>query len=413
MQEDDQDKIAVDESESEAQPVEEEVPQRAFGPAQDFEQVQASELLQASEPVQASELLQASEPVQESESVKASQPVEASTPIPDPIKDPDLPDPPVKEPPVQDPPLRDPPAEDPPLKDPPAHDPPVEDPPTQAPPGLAPSGQAAPIQASSGQGPHPQDLQPYPVRIHSRLRQQAPPPASAQGSDAEQQPMPSMHVQVSHGQPSQVGTAQIGAPQIFELQPFQEPPVDKEQQYIDQQEQLLSQPDGPAAAPVKACRHEYVRIFQRKLKDLNRRMVCTKAYLPVGFKMGDFGHLGENSFCFCATCRARLYPKRSQAEKAEARVQLAQGKALKLEQSLLSADLIEEVGSKALAQLLMRVDDNEDDEPEEIDDDNVAKVDIHVEEMEQEAVGVEDIDVESLNANPEEDSCELSDQEEN
>jgi hypothetical protein len=190
----------------------------------------------------------------------------------------------------------------------------------------------------------------------------------------------------------------------------------REAAYIEAQELALQRPAEPEEPVKPPCRHEYVRIFQRKLKDLNRRMVCTKAYLPVGFKMGDFQHLGENSFCFCATCRARLYPKRSQAEKAEARIQLAQGKALKLEQqSLLSADLIEEVGASALKKLLMHVDDNEDDEVEDVDDvddENTPKVDIHVEEMEQEAIGVEDLDVEGLPSNQEEDTSEMSEQEE-
>lgn len=68
------------------------------------------------------------------------------------------------------------------------------------------------------------------------------------------------------------------------------------------------------------CKHEYVRIFQRKLKGLERRLVSTKAYLPVGFKMADFGHLSEGSFCFCTKCRARLFPKRTAAEKAQARL---------------------------------------------------------------------------------------------
>jgi hypothetical protein len=246
---------------------------------------------------------------------------------------------------------------------------------------------------------------PYPVRIHSRFKQQTTQQTEG-GSAPQAQPVSPGQQAPSAWQP------QSEAAQVFEVQPFQEPPVDKEQQYIEQQEKALTQPDT-SAPPAKPCRHEYVRIFQRKLKDLNRRMVCTKAYLPVGFKMGDFGHLGENSFCFCATCRVRLYPKRSQAEKAEARIQLAQGKALKAEQSLLGADLIEEVGAKALAELLMRVDDDESAEPdEEEDDENVPKVDIHVEELEQEVVGVEDIDVESLKGNQEEDSCELLDREE-
>ncbi len=250
------------------------------------------------------------------------------------------------------------------------------------------------------------------MRIHSRFKQQAQgqtagEQATNNGSQTQHSGIPQSG-QVQEAAPA--GQPQAQAAEVFEINPFQAPP-DKEQLYMEQQERALSEPDT-SAPPAKACRHEYVRIFQRKLKDLNRRMVCTKAYLPVGFKMGDFGHLGENSYCFCATCRARLYPKRSQAEKAEARIQLAQGKALKHEQSLLGADLIEEVGAKALAELLMRVDDDEETEAPEEDDENVAKVDILVEELEQEVVGVVYIYVESLKANQEEDNCELLDTEE-
>lgn len=75
-----------------------------------------------------------------------------------------------------------------------------------------------------------------------------------------------------------------------------------------------------------ACRHEFVRIYQRRLKGLDRRLVATKAYLPVGFKMADFGHLSEGSYCFCTKCRARLFPKRTAADKAQARL-AAQAKA--------------------------------------------------------------------------------------
>ena len=76
----------------------------------------------------------------------------------------------------------------------------------------------------------------------------------------------------------------------------------------------------------KPCRHEYVKIFQRRLKGLERRLVSTRGYLPIGFKQGDFGHLGEGSFCFCAKCRMRLFPRRTQADKAAARLALAQSK---------------------------------------------------------------------------------------
>ncbi len=61
----------------------------------------------------------------------------------------------------------------------------------------------------------------------------------------------------------------------------------------------------------KPCKHEYVFIFQRKLKDLDRRLVRTRAYLPTGFTENDFNHLGLQSYCFCAKCRKRLHPKKS------------------------------------------------------------------------------------------------------
>ena len=289
--------------------------------------------------------------------------------------------------------------------------------------------QASQPQHLPGQAPTPD----YPVRVHSRRRAQV---DAADGSANVSANVPAQQEDIYAVQHPDVIESRIAAqpqqqpqfqpqPQaqqhqqdeVFELQPFQETAEDREQAYIQEQEARLAglpEPNEPEAPPVKACRHEYVRIFQRKLKDLNRRMVCTKAYLPVGFKMGDFSHLGENSFCFCATCRVRLYPKRSQAEKAEARIQLAQGKALKAElaQAQLTADLLEEVGAKAFKELLMHVDDDEDNEPEESDDENVPKVDIHVEELEQEAVGVEDIDVESLKGSQEDDNCEMLDQEE-
>ncbi len=83
------------------------------------------------------------------------------------------------------------------------------------------------------------------------------------------------------------------------------------------------------------CKHEFVRIYQRKLKGLERRLVATKAYLPVGFKMTDFGHLSEGSYCFCTKCRTRLFPKRTAADRAQARLdaraKLANAEALEAE----------------------------------------------------------------------------------
>jgi hypothetical protein len=92
-----------------------------------------------------------------------------------------------------------------------------------------------------------------------------------------------------------------------------------------------------------------VRIYQRKLKGLERRLVATKAWLPVGFKQADFSHLGEGSYCFCSKCRARLYPKRTNAEKAQARIALAASKEAQaeLEAQLEAQDeVMEEVGTE-------------------------------------------------------------------
>lgn len=141
----------------------------------------------------------------------------------------------------------------------------------------------------------------------------------------------------------------------------------------------------------KPCRHEYVRIFQRKLKGLERRMVATRLWLPVGFKIGDFGHLSEGSFCFCATCRARLYPKRSQAEKAAARLALALGKAAQtdieaLEEGLEGETLPESVQSQ----------------------EGTINTDIHVEELELESVDVQDIEAEGVKLADDGESCNLT-----
>ena len=59
----------------------------------------------------------------------------------------------------------------------------------------------------------------------------------------------------------------------------------------------------------KKCRHEFVFLFQRKLVDIERRLVKTKAYLPTGFSPNDFDHLNPSSYCFCSQCRLRLFPK--------------------------------------------------------------------------------------------------------
>jgi hypothetical protein len=96
------------------------------------------------------------------------------------------------------------------------------------------------------------------------------------------------------------------------------------------------------------CRHEYVKIFQRKLKGLERRLLSTRAYLPTGFKQADFGHLGEGSFCFCTKCRTRLYPKRTQQERLAARAALAASQALDKQNAELQSQVDEAGGTSEI-----------------------------------------------------------------
>lgn len=133
------------------------------------------------------------------------------------------------------------------------------------------------------------------------------------------------------------------------------------------------------------CRHEYIKIFQRRLKGLERRLVATRAYLPVGFKAPDVAHLGEGSFCFCSKCRTRLYPRRTAAEKAAARLALAAEKARAEELALAGGEELE-------------------------NQENSASVD--VEELVIEAVDMQDIEAEGVKlSNDEDTSCDLLDQE--
>jgi hypothetical protein len=155
---------------------------------------------------------------------------------------------------------------------------------------------------------------------------------------------------------------------------------------MEVQEPLI--PQAPLEPEKPQCRHEYVRLYQRKLKGLDRRLVMQRAYLPVGFKLGDFGHLSEGSYCFCSKCRARLFPRRSQAEKAAARVALAQGKVLKAEAA---AELAEELALQESAQ-------------------EAPIVDIHVEELEQEAVDMQDIEAEGVKLSDEDQTSCLTDE---
>ncbi len=143
------------------------------------------------------------------------------------------------------------------------------------------------------------------------------------------------------------------------------------------------------------CRHEYVTIYQRRLKGLDRRLVATRAYLPVGFKMADFGHLSEGSYCFCSRCRTRLFPKRSQAEKLKARELLAASKAQK-ELDAMAAYADEE----------NMLDGENLDEPEK---ESNSSAEIQVEELEIEALGMEDIQAEGVKINDDEESTCLVD----
>lgn len=144
-------------------------------------------------------------------------------------------------------------------------------------------------------------------------------------------------------------------------------------------------------------------------------MVCTRAFLPIGFKLGDFGHLSEGSYCFCSKCRLRLFPKRTQAEKAQARLANAsKGKALlggsesELELDLVPAggvDSDNEINDELLEDEIKaaQVSDQDEDGP---------KIDIHVEELEPEMVDVQDIEAEGVKLNDEEESSALSEEEE-
>ena len=67
---------------------------------------------------------------------------------------------------------------------------------------------------------------------------------------------------------------------------------------------------------IQACRHEYVKIFQRKFKDYVRRLTVTRGYLPTGFVNKDFAYLSDSTYCFCKNCRIRLHPSNIEAAKS-------------------------------------------------------------------------------------------------
>ena len=137
------------------------------------------------------------------------------------------------------------------------------------------------------------------------------------------------------------------------------------------------------------CKHEFVRIYQRKLKGLERRLVATKAYLPVGFKQADFGHLSEGSYCFCTKCRARLYPKRTNADKAAARL-ANQAKAL----GLAAAQEASESESSDLVDFLLAPDEAGEEGVLADDDGSKSSAAISVEELDLDAGELEENEVE-------------------
>lgn len=162
----------------------------------------------------------------------------------------------------------------------------------------------------------------------------------------------------------------------------------------------------------KPCRHEYVRIYQRKLKDLARRLVVRRGYLPTGFKTSDFSYMGETGYCFCANCRMRLYPKRTNAEKAAARLALAESKFVA--QTFADAQHLSLVPNS-----LGNVEDPDDqllDEALDLEISESAELDpnqiIHVEELEPEAVDVQDVKIEQGKL-PEEEQSTDDDEEDN
>lgn len=126
------------------------------------------------------------------------------------------------------------------------------------------------------------------------------------------------------------------------------------------------------------CRHEYVRIYQRKLKGVERRLLATKAYLPVGFKIQDFSHLQEGSYCFCTACRTRLFPKRSPQEKAALRQAMLEKKQATAKALLEIAESAENIDSSM---------DNENDGDENIN--------IDVKEFDLEIADIDDFEAKS------------------
>jgi hypothetical protein len=148
------------------------------------------------------------------------------------------------------------------------------------------------------------------------------------------------------------------------------------------------------------CRHEHVRIFQRKLRGLERRLAVTRAWLPVGFKLGDFGHLSEGSFCFCANCRARLYPRRTQAERLANRLAALQAHSAELAQA---GEILPEKTEAVVLESSVKPG-------ETMQDSGSGEQTVHVEELEPESVDVQDIEAEGVILAVEDSPANLNDE---
>lgn len=172
---------------------------------------------------------------------------------------------------------------------------------------------------------------------------------------------------------------------------------------------------GDMTVDPATCRHEYVRIFQRRLKGLNRRLVATKAYLPVGFKIGDFGHLSDGSYCFCTKCRKRLFPKRSQQEKEQARLERQRAKQASLAAEFAAAAAEEEDELFDFEPGDVKASDDFDDEGDGekrdedfASDEDKMTVELQVDELEVESVDVDDIKAEGIKLSTEDEDFEES-----
>jgi len=115
-----------------------------------------------------------------------------------------------------------------------------------------------------------------------------------------------------------------------------------------------------------------------------------RAYLPVGFKVTDLGHLQEGSYCFCSKCRMRLYPRRTQAEKLAARVALAQAKDAAAELEASRPEGVQEAAEEGEREAPIG--------------------DIHVEELELESVDMQDIEAEGVKLSEETETNCLNDE---